>query len=48
MTNLNIVVSYEEFYGLLGEWFVLAVKLAKKKKQYLWQQGDKVPTLCQQ
>jgi len=29
---------------LLGEWFVLAIKLAKKKKQYLWQQGEKVRT----
>lgn len=41
------VISYEEFYSLLGEWFVLAIKLAKKKKQYLWQQGEKsfVPML---
>ncbi len=32
-------ITYVEFYSLLGEWFVLAIKMAKKKTQCLWQQG---------
>lgn len=33
-------ISYVDFYSLLGEWFVLAIKMAKKKMPWLWQQGN--------
>lgn len=32
-------ISYVDFYVLLGEWFVLAIKMAKKKMASLWHQS---------